>query len=422
MRAFGRRIARLSQPAASARRVLPVVFVTLMLDMVGLGILFPIIPILFTDASSPSFMLAGYSPGMQFFLAGLAIALFGLLQFLAAPLLGELSDSYGRKRLLAIGVNVLALSQLLFGLAVVSASLPLLFFSRAVGGLAGANFSIAQAAIADVSAPEDRAKNFGLIGAAFGLGFIIGPVLGGWILHLTGNAAAPFWLAAALGALNFASVMLLMPETRAVGGAPPRLHPLRGLQNIAAAFAERSTRRYYAASLLFQSGFSFFTSFIGILLVASFGFAEVSIGSFFGIVGISELVTQTVILRWLTRRYSERQILKVSLAMLALAVLCYPFFPKLALIAYCAVPLVGVPSGLTRANLGALISRSAPAGRQGVALGINGSLIALAQGVSPFLAGLGSSALGVATPFVIGSVLVFSAWGVLFLKPRPAAH
>jgi len=166
------------------RRVLFVLFGTLLIDMIGFGMVFPIIPILFTDSSSPSFLLGGYSPSVQFFLAGAITALWGLMQFIAAPLLGELSDAYGRKKLLLFGVGTLAVSQTLFGLGIGMASVALLFVARALAGIAAGNLGIAQASIADVSEPKDRAKNFGLIGAAVGMGLILGPLLSGWLVHL----------------------------------------------------------------------------------------------------------------------------------------------------------------------------------------------------------------------------------------------
>src|ERR1041385_6268387 len=100
------------------RKVLPILFATLLLDMIGTGMVFPIIPIIFTDPTSPSFLLQGFSQAGQYFIAGLVTALFGIMQFLAAPLLGELSDVYGRKRLLSLGVGILAFSQILFGFGI----------------------------------------------------------------------------------------------------------------------------------------------------------------------------------------------------------------------------------------------------------------------------------------------------------------
>jgi MFS family permease len=154
------------------RRLLLVLFGTLIIDMVGFGMVLPIIPILFTDSTSYSFLLGSYSPSIQFFMAGAITALWGLMQFIAAPILGELSDAYGRKKLLLFGVGILALSQSLFGLGIGIASVALLFFARALAGIAAGNLGIAQASIADDRA-ERRAKTSDDC-AAVG-GFYLGP-------------------------------------------------------------------------------------------------------------------------------------------------------------------------------------------------------------------------------------------------------
>lgn len=394
------------------KKVLPILFITLLIDMIGVGMIFPIIPIILTDSSSPSFILHGFSTGAQYLVAGLLTGIFGLMQFIAAPILGELSDIYGRKRLLALGVGVLAVAQLIFGFAIVIGSLPLLFLSRAVAGLSAANFSIAQAAIADVTEPKDRAKNFGLIGTAFGLGFIIGPILGGWILHLTNVVSAPFWLAGILGVLNLLSIYLFFPETRKTG-AKHALHILKGIRNIQSALRDVDARPVYLASFLLQLGFGFFTSFIGILLVSRFEFTAGGVGTFFGIVGIWIIFTQAVVLRIVTRLYSEKAILKVSLLLVSIGIFSYGFVPSVALL-YLVTPFLAIGNGLSVANLSALVSKGVSADKQGAALGISGSLQALAQGTAPLVAGIGASALGLQTPFVVGMFLAFTAWMVLF--------
>lgn len=396
------------------KKVLPVLFTTLLLDMIGIGMIIPIIPIIFTDPSSPSFLLTGYSQSQQYLLAGAVTALFGLMQFIAAPILGELSDIFGRKRLLMLGVGVLALSQLLFGFGIEIHALWLLFVSRAIAGFAAANFSIAQASIADVTAPQDRAKNFGLLGAAFGIGFILGPLLSGWMAAYAGNAAAPFWLASVLGIINVLFVAFFLPETRKKQETTHTFHILKGVHNIQAALRDHDARPVYLASFLHMSGFSFFISFIGILLVANFGLSEASIGTFFGVVGGWIVLTQLFILRLLTRKYSEHTILRVSLVLVACSVAAHPFIPNPVLL-YATIPLLAIPNGLTMANLMALVSKSVSADKQGAALGINGSLMALSQGVIPLLAGVFSSALGIAMPFIVGGVLILSAWFTLFV-------
>lgn len=400
-----------------SKKVLPILFATLLIDMIGIGMVIPIIPILFTDPSSPSFLLQGYSQSMQFFIAGAIAAFFGLMQFLAAPILGELSDAFGRKRLLILGVGVLALSQLLFGFGIEMKLLWLLFVSRAIAGLAAANFSIAQATIADVTEPKDRARNFGLLGAAFGIGFIIGPVLGGWVAGATGDAAAPFWVATALGILNILFVALFLPETRKKQETIHTFHILKGIRNIQAAFCDRDARPVYLASFLHVAGFSFFISFIGVLLVVRFGLSESALGTFFGVVGGWIVVTQLFILRLLTRKYNERSILRVSMLLVALSVGLYPFIQNPILL-YAIIPLLAIPNGLTMANMMALVSKSVSVDKQGAALGINGSLFAFAQGVIPVAAGLGSGVLGLNAPFIVGAMLICFGWASLFVFRR----
>ncbi len=402
------------------KKVLWVLFFTLLIDMIGSGMVIPLIPILFTDPSSASFLLTGFSLRDQYIVAGAITAIFGILQFIAAPLLGELSDVFGRKRLLMLGIAMLAIAQMVFGFGISIVSLTLLFISRAIAGIGGANFSIAQAAIADVSAPQDRAKNFGLIGAAFGIGFILGPILGGWIAHATGSAAAPFWISGVFGIFNLVLVAFLLPETNKNKKAAHHFHILKGLENIKQAFSDKDASPVYWASFLYMSGFGFFTTFIGILAVGRFGFTAGTLGTFFGVVGAWVVVTQLVILRILSSKYSERAILRYSLVVLALGIVAYPFLPN-PLWLFLLIPFIAVPQGLSIANVGALISKSVSQEKQGAALGINGSLVAFSQGVIPLAAGLASGFIGITTPFVIGGVFVLVAWAVLFLSKKRAA-
>jgi len=396
------------------KRILIVLFATLVLDAVSFGIVIPIIPIVLTDPMSPSFILQGFSVQSQFLIAGFVTAVFGIMQFLGAPVLGELSDVYGRKKLLTLGIAALALSQVLFGFAIEIGALWLLFVSRIVGGLAAANFAIAQATIADVTEPKDRAKNFGLVGAALGIGFIIGPLLSGWMVHFFASASAPFWFAAMLGLMNVISVSLFMPETRKhIREAAHTFHILKGMQNIKAALNDVDVRPVYATSFLYISGFSFFVAFSGIYLVQRFGLSPGEIGTFFGVVGGWIIFTQGVLLRILTRYFSERQILRVSILMMGAGLSIYSFLPSMALV-YTIMPMIAIGNGLSIANISALVSKGVSGEKQGAALGINGSLMALGNGVIPIVAGTVSGVFGIGMPFILGSILVFTAWVVLF--------
>jgi MFS transporter, DHA1 family, tetracycline resistance protein len=396
------------------RRVLLVLFGTLLIDMIGLGMVFPIIPILFTDSSSPSFLLGGYSPSAQFFLAGAITALWGLMQFLAAPILGELSDAYGRKKLLVFGVGTLAVSQALFGFGVGIASVALLFVARALAGIAAGNLGIAQASIADVSEPKDRAKNFGLIGAAVGMGMILGPLLSGWLVHTSHNPALPFLMAGALGMLNALFLALLLPETNTQPKAAHTFRLTQGVRNIRSAIADNEMRRIYLTNFLYLFGFTTFTSFYGIFLVHMFGFSEAQVGTSFAVVGVCVVFTQLVILRALAKRYSEQTMLRYTIVLVGASIGISAFMPSAALF-LAFIPLVAVPHALSLANIPALVSRSVSADKQGAALGINASLIALANGSAPIVMGVGSGLLGVHMPFVTAGFFILSAWCALFL-------
>ncbi len=394
-------------------RILPILFFTLLLDTIGFGMVLPIIPVIFTDQTSPSFLLHGYSDSMQYVIAGATTALFGLMQFFASPLLGELSDVYGRKKLLRVGVAVLAFSQFLFGIGIEISSIALILFARTVAGLAAANFSIAQATIADVSEPHNRAKNFGLMGAAFGLGFVLGPLLGGWISSATGNPAYPFWAASILGIGNVIFLSLFLQETHHDRKAEHSFTLWKGFANIRQAFTDIDARAVYLSNFLYVCGFTFFTSFIGILLVQSFSFTEASVGTFFGAVGLWIVFAQAVVLPYLSKRHPERTLLRWCIPFVAVTVAAYPFVGG-GWWLYVLIPIMALPQGVSMANFSALISKSVSAQKQGAALGINGSLQALSQGIVPIMAGVGSGVMGVASPFVIGGLLICTAWLVLF--------
>ena len=390
------------------KRVLIILFVTLLLDVVGIGILIPVIPALFTDPTSASFMLAGYSVGMQFFIAGLMTALFGVMQFLAAPLLGDLSDTFGRKKLLTLGVGVLAVAQLIFAGGIALASLPLLFASRLVAGIAGANFSIVQASIADVTVPEHRARNFGLIGAAFGLGFILGPLIGGYIVALTGNPALPFLFAGCLGIVNLLFITLMLPETHLVRTVATKFSLFKAFRNIKMAYFDVDTRPLYTVSFLQMLGFGVYTSFSAVFLTARLGFSEANTGTYFAFVGFCMVLSQIFVVRWASARYSERKIISIALPLLAL-VLILQVLVFSPVVLYLLVPFTAAAVGLISTNLPALISKGVSKERQGAALGIHGSLQALSQGIAPLLASAVAVIFGVPFIFVLASVLVVVA-------------
>jgi DHA1 family tetracycline resistance protein-like MFS transporter len=210
------------------------------------------------------------------------------------------------------------------------------------------------------------------------------------------------------------TITFLLKETRARSGLEHAFHPLKGIHNIQSAIQDVDARPVYLANFLAFLGFSAFTSFSGIYLVSEFGFTEGSIGTYFAIIGVWVMITQLFILRMVTKVYPERKIIYGALLALAAAFFAYPFLTQTWMM-YVLVPFIAIPQGLCFANLNALISKSVSKDKQGVALGIGGSLMALAGGIAPMVSGIGSSIVSETLPFFFASFFIFAAWYVLFV-------
>jgi DHA1 family tetracycline resistance protein-like MFS transporter len=404
---------------------LAIVFGIVFFDLLGFGILIPVIPQLLANPHSADFLLpASYSLKTGYILLGFLIGLYSFGQFLANPVLGELSDKYGRKPVLAFCLLGTAISYIVFAVAIVTKNLPLLFISRFADGITGGNISVAQAVIADITKPEDRSKNFGLIGAAFGLGFIIGPYLGGKLADPSVvswfNAATPFWFAAILGFLNLLAVYFYLPETLKNAKKSVSLHWAKSFHNIARALRSTNLRTIFTTSFLFQGGFTFFTTFAAVFFITRFGFTQGRIGDYFSWIGIWIAISQAVVTRRLAGKFREDQIVKVALPLLALTVLSYYFIHSVWIL-FAVAPFFAVVNGLCQANITALVSRSALPEQQGEILGISSSVQALAQTIPAAISGFIAGSIGETTPllvaaFTIGMGAIFF---VMFFKYKP---
>lgn len=394
------------------RSLLLPIFLTVLIDMLGIGIIIPVLPALFFDPDSMVFATEASSQRRSLYY-GLLLAAYPAMQFFGAPLLGTLSDRLGRRPVLQLSLAGTLIGYVLFGLAIRYENLGLLFFSRMLPGFTGGNIAVIYSAIADISSPEDKAKNFGLVGMAFGLGFILGPAIGGVLAD--GQVVAwfdpstPFWFTAILTGINLILVQYYFRETLKTPIHTP-FHPLKGFVHVATSFKAPNLRTIFSVVLLQALGFTFFTQFFSVLLIQKVGVGMHAIGLLFGYVGIWLVFTQGVVVRILSRQFKSTVILRFSILCLSLAIAAL-LIPDVLWVFYFINPFVAIFHGITSPNLTAVVSSQATPSQQGEIMGINQAMISIGQMV-PAIIGGWLNAMNVHWPIVAASVFIMMAWVV----------
>lgn len=407
----------------STNRILWIIFLTVFIDMLGIGILIPVFPLLVIPNSSFKVTPASWTTAEGFIMLGWLMTCFPLAQFLCAPILGQLADRYGRKKILALSISGTSISYILFAIGIYTKNIPLMFISRALDGASGGNISVAQAVIGDISPAEKRAKNFGLIGMAFGIGFILGPFFGGklsdheivpWF-----NAATPFWFSAIFSLINVILVLYLLPETL-IAPQMNKINLSRPLHNIRKAFTYPGLRSVIPATFLFNTGFTFYTTFWGVVLAKEFAFTQSKIGNYYAYVGVMIILAQGLIVRRLSGKVADYKVLRYSIIGSGLCLVSYYFIPtNLTSIIYYIPPLLATCNSLTMAFSSALITKVTPPEIRGEVMGISSSTNALAQAIPAIFAGY-IAAHHARLPVLVGGLTIICG-GLLFrylFKPR----
>jgi len=381
-----------------------IVFVTVFIDLLGFGIIIPLMPFYATHFGASAFQV------------GMLATSFSLMQFLFAPLWGRWSDVIGRRPIILIGLLGSAVSYLAFGLA---HSLTLLFVSRCLAGIAGANIPTAQAYIADSTTPENRAKGMGMVGAAFGLGFIFGPALGGFLSQWGYQAPALF--AAGLSLLNFLAALVLLPESlplerRTTARRRSRVDVFRH------AIARPRLPTVLAVFFLIVSAFASFESMFALYSQARFGFDSVTIGFLFAGVGVILAIVQGLLVGRVVRRLGEHRLVPAAIALLAIGLALVWVAGSVPALAF-ASAVIAVGMGFQSPSMLSVISQLSDPADQGAMLGVSQSLGSLGRIVGPLWGGFVFDRFGHAAPFA-SAALVMSVACVLsvaaFRGYRPA--
>ena len=356
------------------RSPLLVIFVTVFIDLVGFGIVIPVLPY--------------YAEGTRFGATprevGLLFASYSVMQLIFSPVLGRLSDKFGRRPILIISLLGTCLGFLILGFA---STLLMLFVGRIIDGISGGNISTAQAYIADVTTKENRAKGMGLIGAAFGLGFVFGPAIGGILSRWGTNV--PFLFAGSLAFLNVILLYFTLPET-VTRDHPARVSAAsgRGWKQVLDALRQPQLGFVLAIYFLSVVAFSIMTTVFALFMMFRMGYDPWHSGWIFAYVGIVSAVIQGGLIGRLVKRFGEPTLIIVGGLLFTASLFASPFVgPAVGLLGILGVgALSSIGNALTAPSLTSLASKSATASQQGSVLGVMQSVASLARAVGPTVA------------------------------------
>ena len=373
------------------------IWLSVALDLVGFGIVLPILP-LYAERfdASPSVI-------------GLLVASFSLAQFVFSPLWGRVSDRVGRKPVLVLSLAGTAVGSLLTGLA---GSLWLLFAARILDGISGASVSVAQAAVTDLAPPSERPRLLGLLGAAFGLGFVAGPAIGA--LAALGGPAVPFLVAAALAAVNAVVAAVRLPETR---GRRAIAVPADASEAGADPSVRRELADYLLVAFVSLVAFSAFEATFALFGERRLGLRLASTGIVFTVIGVLIAAANAGLVAPAVRRFGEPGTLRLGLVLNAAGLAVLPFVHSWAALAP-ALLLLTAGQGLVTPTLSATVAGRVGEDRRGAALGAQQSAGGLARVVGPVAGGFAFERIGVGAPYLGGVVLLVVA---VLLLSRPRA-
>jgi len=382
----------------AGRSRLAVIFVTVLIDLIGFGIVLPILPMYAQRFGAHGI---GY---------GALVFVFSAMQFLSTALLGRLSDRVGRRPILLTTMLINAAGYTLFAFA---PSYAVLFVARVISGFASGNISAAQAYVADITPPAERARGMGLIGAAFGIGFVLGPLIGGLAGHYLGPFA-PGLIAAALSVINFFSASTILRESLAAEHRAAR--PLFDFGHMAEALARHELRPLMLVWFFAPFAFAGYTVALPLHVSKAFGWGAKELGWLFVVIGAVAAVVQGFLFGRLERRTGARALLILGLFGMGLSIAAVPYAGTSLLVYAWTVPLAFANSIFAPAASG-LVSVYAGVSEQGTILGAAQAFAALGRSLGPLAAGWAYDGLGEQGAFLLaGAVMMVGGLASLELK------
>lgn len=359
-----------SNPNKKFKKELITILVIMLTESLGFSIILPYLNYFAKDL--------GASP----ITIGLISASFSLCQFISAPIIGELSDKYGRKPLLIISQISTLTGFLLLGLA---KSIPMLFLSRIIDGLLGSNWTVTKAYLGDITKGDDRKKTFGYVGAIMAIGFFIGPAIGGQLAQI--SYSIPAFLAAGISLVSIFMTFILLKET---------VHPDTEFNLSLSSFFPMRTfiesiqlpklRRDFIQFFLFNLAFVIFTANAGLYMDFQLGFGPEDVGIMFFLVGLTRIIFQSLVYPKLIEKFSNKTLLTTGSILLSLTLFLL-YFIKHAWGIYIAVPIFSIGASITHPSIQDQINQKTKKSNRGKLMGITGSLQSITQILAPILGG-----------------------------------
>lgn len=396
-----------------------VLFITIFLDMLGFGIIIPILPIFTKELGAADYQI------------GLIAMIYPIMNFLFAPLWGTLSDRHGRRPIILVSVFITGLAYLVFSQV---NGLAILFLSRLLSGIGSANISVAQAYITDVTTPQERTKTLGFLGAAFGIGFIIGPTLGGYLKSISSPAQVDWvgYVAAALSFANFGLAWFLLPESLKQKRSDARFN-FKVVTGILTELKKPSIRELLLINFIFIAAFMLMQMASSLMWKEVDGLNDKQIGYVFAFVGLATAIVQGGLVGRMVKVLGEQKMLSYGIFFMVAGLVLLPLVGESYFIPFelVGLALVAMANGCLTPSITSLISKYSNPKEVGQVLGVNQSFGSLARaagmGISGFLYGIdfhvpffvGASMMGLSYFLVISFARIPAPEPIPVVEPKP---